>query len=317
MAFMTGMHAVHIRDLDLNLLIVFDALLRERSVTRAASEVGLSQGAMSHALNRLRTFFEDPLFVKTSSGMDPTPKAAILGASVIDVMARIRQEVIQQARFDPTTARRTFVLCMTDMGELVFMPPLIRRLRKEAPNCTLRSVQLPVEQIEGLLASGEADLALGSIHAVPDNLFQQQLFLHSFVTIASVRNKAIGEFITREQFETMPQIEVSLTGRVSSAYDGAYDEYGMKRNVYLTTPHFLAVPLLIDEYPELIATVPLELGNVFAKLGTVKVVPPPVPLPPFALRQHWHPRFHSEPGNVWLRQTIKRTFERYPESSDS
>jgi DNA-binding transcriptional LysR family regulator len=310
---MMKMHSVHIRDLDLNLLVVFDALLRERSVTRAASEVGLSQGAMSHALNRLRLFFEDPLFVKTSSGMEPTSKAAMLGKSIIDVMATLRQDVISQARFDPSTAQRTFVLCMTDMGELVFLPPLIRRLRKEAPNCTLRSLQVPIEQIEGTLASGEADIALGSIRAAPDNLFQQQLFLHSFVTMASVRNETIGESITREQFETIPQIVVSLTGRASAAYDSAFDEYGIKRNVYLTTPHFLVVPLLIDEHPELIATVPLELGNVFAKLGTVRILPPPVALPPFALRQHWHPRFHDEPGNIWLRQLIKQTFERYPE----
>ncbi|SKC99423.1 DNA-binding transcriptional regulator, LysR family [Burkholderia sp. CF099] len=310
---MIEMHDVHTRSLDLNLLLAFDALLRERNVTRAASEVGLSQGAMSHALNRLRAFFEDPLFVKTSSGMEPTPKAVELGVSIVDVVSTLRQKVISQARFDPSTARRTFVLCMTDMGELVFMPPLIRRLREEAPNCTLRSVQVPVEQIEGLLASGDADLALGSIHAVPDNLYQQQLFLHSFVTMASVRNEAIKESITREQFETMPQIAISLTGRISAAYDSAYDEYGIKRNVYLTTPHFLVVPLLIDAHPELIATVPLELGNVFAKLGTVKIVQPPVALPPFALRQHWHPRFHNEPGNVWLRQLLKRTFENYPE----
>ncbi|CAN7744883.1 hypothetical protein LJR267_010476 [Paraburkholderia hospita] len=160
-----------------------------------------------------------------------------------------------------------------------------------------------------------ADLALGSIRAAPDDLYQQQLFLHSFVTMVSVRNEAIGESITREQFESMPQIAVSLTGRARGAYDSAFDEYGINRNVYLTTPHFLVVPLLIDEHPELIATVPLELGNVFAKLGTVKLVPPPVALPPFALRQHWHPRFHDEPGNIWLRQLIKRTFERYPNLS--
>ncbi|TKC92589.1 LysR family transcriptional regulator [Trinickia terrae] len=310
------MHIVHIRDLDLNLLVVFDALLRERSVTRAAEEIGLSQGAMSHALNRLRTFFEDPLFVKTPGGMAPTPKAELLGATVIDVIATLRQNVVSQARFDPSTARRTFVLCMTDMGELVFLPPLIRRLRKAAPHCTLRSVQVPLEKIEGLLASGEADLALGSIHAAPEGLFQQQLFLHAFVTMVSVRNRAVGKTITREQFEALPQIAVSLSGRANGAYDSAFDEYGIKRNVYLTTPHFLTVPHLIDAFPDLIATVPLELGNVFAKLGTVRTLPPPVSLPPFALRQHWHPRFHADSANIWLRQLVKTMFERYPEVAD-
>ncbi|CAB3726974.1 LysR family transcriptional regulator [Paraburkholderia rhynchosiae] len=304
---------MHIRELDLNLLVIFDALLRERNVTRAANDIGLTQGAMSHALNRLRLFFEDPLFIKAPNGMTPTPKAELLGVTITEVIAALREKVVSQAKFDPATAQRTFVLSMTDMGELVFLPPLIRRLRKLAPHCTLRSIQVPLEQIEGLLASGEADLALGSIYAAPEGLFQQQLFMHTFVTVVSARNRKVGKTLTREQFESMPQIAVSLTGRANAAYDSAFDAYGIKRNIYLTTPHFLAVPLLIDAHPDLIATVPLELGTVFSRLGTVKILPTPVALPPFALRQHWHSRFHADAANVWLRHLIKDTFENYPD----
>nr|WP_041735342.1 LysR family transcriptional regulator [Paraburkholderia atlantica] len=303
---------MHIRDLDLNLLNVFDALLRERSVTRAAAEVGLTQGAMSHALNRLRTYFEDQLFVKTPSGMVPTPKAATLAPAIMEVMAKLRENVVSQAQFHPRTARRIFTLCMTDMGELVFLPPLIRQLRKHAPDCTLRSVQVPLPQIKDILASGEADLALGSFRTAPEDLFQQLLFLHEFVTIVSVRNPAVGDTITREQFGTLRHIVVTLANSGGAAYDAAFEEHGIDRNIYLSTPHFLAVPLLIDQHPDLIATVPLELGNVFAKLGLVKFVPPPVPLPSFGLRQFWHPRFHDDRANIWLRRLIKETFEHYP-----
>ncbi len=291
---------------------MFEALFRERSVTRAAQDIGLTQGAMSHALNRLRTFFEDPLFVKTAEGMMPTAKGDQLGGTISEVIASIREKVVAEAGFNPLTAQRAFVLCMTDMGELVFLPPLIRRLRKIAPHCTLRSVQGPLEQIEGMLSSGEADLALGSIHAAPEGLYQQQLFMHSFVTLVSARNRKIGKTLTRAQFESMPQIVVSLTGRASAAYDSAFDAYGIRRNIFLTTPHFLAVPHLIDAQPDLIATVPLELGKVFSKLGTVRMLPPPVELPPFALRQHWHSRLNTDPANVWLRRLIKETFEDYP-----
>lgn len=307
------MHAMHVRDLDLNLLSVFDALLRERSVTRAAAEVGLTQGAMSHALNRLRAYFEDQLFVKTPTGMAPTPKAAMLAPAIMEIMAKLREDVVSQAQFHPQTARRSFTLCMTDMGELVFLPPLMRQLRKFAPHCTLRSVQVPLPQVKDMLASGEADLALGSFRTAPDDLFQQLLFLHEFVTMVSVRNTAVGDTITREQFETLRHIVVTLASPGGAAYDAAFDEHGIRRNVYLSTPHFLAVPLLIDQHPDLIATVPLELGNVFAKLGTVKIVPPPVPLPPFGLRQFWHPRFHEDRANIWLRRLIKETFEHYPD----
>ena len=307
------MHAAHIRDLDLNLLVLFDAMLRERSVTHAAAEVGLSQGAMSHALTRLRTFFEDPLFVRTATGMEPTRKATQLGVTITEVMTALRERVVSQASFDPATAQRMFVICMTDMGELVFLPPLVRRLREVAPHCSVRSVQVPLEDIEATLAAGDADLALGSVRAAPDGLYQQQLFQHTFVTMVSVHNKAIGRTISRAQFERAPQIVVSLTGRASAAYDSAFEEYGIKRNVFLTTPHFLVVPHLINAQPDLIATVPLELANVFAKLGTVRIFPPPVPLPPFALRQHWHPRFHDDSANMWLRRLIKQTFDNYPD----
>ena len=307
------MHAAHIRDLDLNLLVLFDAMLRERSVTRAAAEVGLSQGAMSHALTRLRTFFEDPLFVRTATGMEPTRKATQLGVTITEVMTALRERVVSQASFDPATAQRMFVICMTDMGELVFLPPLVRRLREVAPHCSVRSVQVPLEDIEATLAAGDADLALGSVRAAPDGLYQQQLFQHTFVTMVSVHNKAIGRTISRAQFERAPQIVVSLTGRASAAYDSAFEEYGIKRNVFLTTPHFLVVPHLINAQPDLIATVPLELANVFAKLGTVRIFPPPVPLPPFALRQHLHPRFHDDSANMWLRRLIKQTFDNYPD----
>ncbi|MDF3888659.1 MULTISPECIES: LysR family transcriptional regulator [Cupriavidus] len=303
---------MHADELDLNLLSVFDAMLRERSVTKAAQELGLTQSAMSHALNRLRAFFDDQLFVKTPEGMMPTHKAEELTEAIVGVMATVRQQVLSQARFDPLAARRTFNLCMTDMGELVFLPPLISRLRREAPHCTLRTLQVPLQQIEGLLGSGEADLALGSIRAAPEGLFQQRLFMHSFVTIVSARNREIGEALTLEQFQRMPQIVVTLSGRASAAYDSAFDDHGIKRNIYLSTPHFLVVPLLIEQHPDLIATVPLELANVFARYGTVRVMQPPVALPKFAIKQHWHPRFHHDPAIIWLRELVKRTFEHYP-----
>lgn len=303
---------MHNEKLDLNLLAVFDGLLRERSVTRAAEQLGLSQSAMSHAVNRLRAFFDDPLFVKTGQGMLPTPKAESLAPTMLDLMATIRSQVLSQAQFDPAVARRAFTLCMTDMGELVFLPPLIKRLRKLAPHCTLRSRQVPVAQIEPLLASGEVDLVLGSLRAAPSGLFQQQLFMHRFVTLVSVKNTEVGDVMTLEQFQRMPQIVVTLAGRSSEAYDSAIEEQGITRHIFLSTPHFVVVPLLIDQHPDLIATVPQELGNVFAGYGSVRVLEPPMPLPSFALRQHWHPRFHQDPAILWLRELVKDTFDAYP-----
>lgn len=309
---METMNTVHASELDLNLLAVLDAMYREGSVTKAAQGLGLTQSAMSHALNRLRRFFDDPLFVKASRGMVPTRKAEAMRAAVVDVMATVRQQILSGARFEPTLARRRFTLCLTDMGELVFLPPLLERFKKEAPGCTLRTLQVPIEQIESLLAAGEADLAVGSIRSAPEGLFQQRLFLHSFVTIASTRNREVGAKLTRAQFEAMPHVVVSLTGAAAESYDQVLEEQGVKRTVAVMTPHFLMVPLLMERHPELIATVPLELAEVFGRLGVVRGVDPPVPVPPFALNQHWHPRFHHDPAIVWLRELMKRTFEHFP-----
>ena len=303
---------MHAEQLDLNLLTVFDALLREGSVTKAAESLGLTQSATSHALNRLRDFFDDPLFVKVGNRMEPTIKAASLREAVVDVITRVRQQILPGAVFEPALSKRVFTLCMTDMGELVFLPALLERFKRQAPGCTVRTVQVPIEQIEGLLASGEADLAVGSIRTAPDGLYQQRLFQHSFVTIASTRNRSIGDTLTREQFESAPHIVVSLTGRTSESYDRALETQGVQRNIAVVTPHFLMVPLLMDRHPELIATVPHALADVFKALNVVRLFEPPVPIPSFPLNQHWHPRFHHDPAVIWLRELIKRTFENYP-----
>jgi DNA-binding transcriptional LysR family regulator len=140
-----------------------------------------------------------------------------------------------------------------------------------------------------------------------------KIALNTFVTIVSVRNSSIGDRLTMEQFQQMPQVVVSLEGKLGTAYDKLVEEQGMERNVFLTTPHFLVVPLLLERHPDLIATVPMELASVFSKYGTLRILKPPIELPQFALSQHWHPRFHTDPAVSWLRALVKRTFEHYRE----
>lgn len=307
------MNNIHNGDLDLNLLPVFDALIRVRNVSRAAEELDMSQSAVSHALKRLRLFFGDQLFLKTGSGMQPTPRALELLAPVLTVMGAVRGELLVHEGFDAASSRRSFSLCLTDMGELIFLPRLIERLRAAAPGCTLRTLQVPMSQIEDVLESGEADLALGSLHSVPEGLFQQQLFTRSFVTIVNRRNRAVGDALSREQFLAMEHIVVSLSGRVEDGYDSIVDQLAGPRRVYLTTPHFLTVPMIIEQNPELIATVPRELATRFASYKSIKAVETPIDVPPFAIRQHWHPRFQHDAANIWLRKQVKEVFDTHPE----
>lgn len=302
---------MHIRNLDLNLLVVMDAMLRERNVSKAAERIGLTQSAMSHALNRLRHYFDDPLFVKSGQSMEPTAKTIALQAAVLDVMGTVRQRILSETRFDPATAKREFTLCVTDMGELVFIPTLLALIRKLAPLCSIRTLQVPAEQIESMLASGEADMAIGTYRTAPDTLYKQRLFLHGFSTLVHVNSK-IKKRISLDAFEKTPQIVVTLHGRSAVPFDNILEEKGIKRQVVMKTPHFLIVPLLIAHQPDLIATVPTELARVFEELGNVRAVEPPLELPSYAISQHWHPLFHHEPALMWLRDLVKKTFENYP-----
>ena len=306
------MNDLHNGELDLNLLPVLDALVRVRNVSRAADELGMSQSAVSHALKRLRLFFGDQLFLKTGSGMQPTPRALELQGPVLAVMGTVRGELLVREGFDASSSRRLFSLCLTDMGELIFLPRLIERLRRQAPGCTLRTLHIPMQQIEHALESGEADLALGSLHSMPEGLFQQQLFTRSFVTIVNRRNRAIGETISREQYLALEHIVVSLSGRREDAYDAIVDQLAGPRRVYLTTPHFLTVPMIIEHNPALIATVPRELATRFAGYDSIKTLETPLDVPPFAIRQHWHPRFQHDAANTWLRRLVKEVFDTHP-----
>jgi DNA-binding transcriptional LysR family regulator len=307
------MNNIHNVELDLNLLPIFDALIRVRNVSRAAHELNMSQSAVSHALKRLRAFFGDPLFLKTGSGMQPTPRALELLAPVLNVMGTVRGELLVREGFDAAVARRTFSLCLTDMGELIFLPRLIARLRQAAPGCTLRTLQVPMHRIQDVLESGEADLALGSLHSVPDGLFQQQLFTRSFITIVNRRNRKIADTMTQRQFFDLEHIVVSLSGRLEDCYDSVIDQVAGPRRIYLTTPHFLTVPMIIEENPELIATVPRELATKFASYKSIKMVETPVSVPAFAIRQHWHPRFQHDAASIWLRRLVKEAFDTTPE----
>jgi len=306
------MHNINNKRLDLNLLLAFDAMLREQGVTRAAEKLGITQSAMSHALSRLRQFFNDPLFVRSGDAMKPTPKAQQLGETVLAIISLVQNDLTSQAGFDPDTTRRTFKLSMTDMGELVILPTLIEKLRTLAPHCSIRTKQVSPESVEEALESGEVDLAIGSLSTVPPGLFQQELFRHNFVTIVSAQNTEIGDHISLDQFCRMQHIVVAQSGR-ADLYDKVIEENGIHRNVYLVTPHFLVIPLILEKNPGMVATVPFELGRVFQKYKGIKMLPPPINIPIFSIRQHWHPRYHHDEANIWLRHIVKETFDGYPD----
>jgi DNA-binding transcriptional LysR family regulator len=297
-----------IRNADLNLLVVFDALLRTRSVTRAARSLGMSQPATSFALNRLRRMLGDPLFVRTPRGIHPTPHAERLAEPVEGILDRIRGELLQQPTFEPTAVRRSVTFNMHDIGELVFLPRIMERLTNLAPGIDINTVNLPLAQLEPALRAGEVDIALGyfpDLHSAA--LYQQRLFTHDFVCIVRRQHPGIGTTLSRKQYqEGNHAVVVADEGR----HDILEDElrtHGITRSVTLRVRHYLAIPTILSQ-SDLIFTVPYAIGASLAKLGDVKLVRPPFKAKPRVVKQHWHSRFHQDPANRWLRGIVAELF---------
>ncbi|RPH52764.1 MAG: LysR family transcriptional regulator [Lysobacterales bacterium] len=297
-----------ITDVDLNLLVVFDALLRSRSVTGAARQLGMSQPATSFALNRLRKTFGDPLFVRTARGIHPTPLAEGLAAPLEAIIDRIRSDLLQQPTFDPATAQRAVTFNMQDIGELVFLPRILDRLSAIAPGLQVRSVNLPVTELEPALRMGEVDLALGHFPEFASAaLYQQRLFTHSFVCIVRADHPTIVGHMTRKQFMEGQHAVVHPAGQMNDSLEAELQAQGLTRRVSVRVEHFLAAPTILSQ-SDLIFTVPYAIGASLAKLGDIKLVKPPFKARPRIVRQHWHSRFHHDAANRWLRSLMVELF---------
>ena len=297
-----------ITDVDLNLLVVFDALLRTRSVTQAARQLGMSQPATSFALNRLRKTFRDPLFVRTSRGIHPTPFSEAMAGPLEAIIDRIRTDLLHQPPFDPETVQRSVTLNMQDIGELVFLPQILERLSVLAPGLRLRTVNLPAAELEPALRTGEVDLALGHFPELASAaLYQQRLFTHTFVCIVRADHPTIGGELTRKQFMEGRHAVVHPAGQLNDSLEAELQQQGLKRNVSVRLEHFLAVPTMLER-SDLIFTVPYAIGERLARLAAIKLVKPPFKAKPRVVRQHWHSRFQHDAANRWLRGVTAELF---------
>jgi DNA-binding transcriptional LysR family regulator len=302
-----------IRAVDLNLLVVLDALLRLRNVSRAAEALDLSQPAVSFALGKLRALFGDPLFVRAARGMRPTPRAESLATALQEILDRVKNEVFAAPRFEPSIARRTFVFNMADVGELVFLPALRAHLQKLAPGADIRTVSKPPADMEEALRSGEVDLAVGYYpHLQGAAVYQQRLFSHGFTCVVRKHHPRIGRRLTLRQFLDESHVVVQQEGKSHEVFEQALADQGLSRRTALSLPHFLAVPLIIAE-SDLIATVPYAVAKGFARMAGLKLLRPPIRVPEADVKQHWHSRYHNDETNKWIRGVVSGLFGERPD----
>jgi len=301
-----------IKDVDLNLLVVLDTLLRTRNVSRAAEVLDMSQPAVSFALAKLRTLFRDPLFIRAARGIRPTPRAEGLALPLQEVLDRVKTGLLTPPRFDPAATQRTFTFNMADVGELVFLPALRSHLANAAPGANIRTVSTPPAELAEAMRSGEVDLAVGYFPGLQGAaIYQQRLFSHSFVCIVRNDHPRIASQITKKQFLEEKHAVVQQEGKSHELFEQALAEQGLTRRIALRVPHFLAIPLLIAE-SDLVVTVPYAVARSFAKMTDLKLLRPPIQVPRADIKQHWHVRFHHDETNKWIRGVMASLFMEAP-----
>jgi DNA-binding transcriptional LysR family regulator len=292
----------NIAGLDLNLLVVLEALLAERSVTRAARRLGLSQPAVSNALGRLRSLLQDPVVVRTAHGMEPTPRALELAVPIQQALDAIRRALAPSPSFDPERSAHTFRVRSADDLELSLLPQLIERLKLAAPLVDIVMTGVG-DTTEEDLRSGRIDLYLGNWFAVPAGLERHLLLHETFVCIARKGHPQIKSRLTLKAYVAAGHVLVASGDRAGHGVDTLLSDQGLGRRIVLRTPHFLAAPLVVAR-TDLIATLPKRVATTYARFLPLNVFTPPLDAPAFPVHMVWHRRTNELEPHRWLRQQI-------------
>lgn len=295
-----------VKNIDLKLLAVVSELHHTRSVSQTAENLSLSQSAVSMNLAKLRKHFNDPLFVRTSSGMEPTPHASEL----IDLLKQA-EELLQTALghhvvFNPRTSDRVFRLCSTDIAQVTLIPKLMARLKEDAPavRIDLRRIS---ETTPRLLESGAVDLAVGFIPPMGAGYCQQSLFKEKFVCAARRDHPRVGAALSLEQFQGETHLAVATSGTGHGIVERILEAKGIRRHVGLSVPSFLGISSILAS-TDYLAVLPGQLAQHLAGPGTIKVLRLPFAVPSYVIMQHWHERYTHDPAVRWLRSVIADLF---------
>jgi DNA-binding transcriptional LysR family regulator len=294
--------------LDLNLLLVFHHLLREKRVSAVASVLGMSQPAVSSALGRLRASLGDELFLRTQRGMAPTPYALQLAEPVATALDGLQQALNVRASFDPASSERSFTLAMTDVGEMYFLPVLVEALVQSAPGVTLQVVSVTQSGLKEDMASGRVDLALGLLPQLQAGFFQQALFRQAYVCLMRQGHPlAIKKHLNLKSFAQAQHVRVIAAGTGHGRVDEALERQGLQRRIRLTVPHYVALGDVLG-HSDLIATVPERFAQRVTGPFNLTTRPLPLAVDSSAIHQFWHARLHKDPGHQWLRGQVSQLF---------
>jgi len=300
---------------DLNLLIYLDVLLRERSVTKAAQQLGITQPAMSNGLKRLREVFGDPILVRTSDGMSATERAQQLQPLVRNILAEVDSAVQPTGAFEAEGSGRMFRIMVSDYAESTLVPAIVKRLRQEAPGVVL-DFMTPSDVTYKDLEQGKVDMAINRFDELPQSFHQKTIWTDGFSCLLNPDNPLAKNF-TLEAYLQANHIWVSKTGMgvgtgVNPSKDKAVQlgwvdealaELGHNRKISVFTRHY-QMPALLAMNNDLIATLPTKAAQMQAQGSGLILLPPPFPVPPFELKMAWSPLLHHNPAHQWMRALI-------------
>jgi DNA-binding transcriptional LysR family regulator len=302
-----AVNMIRLQDIDLNLLIVFEQMLQERQVSAVARNLRLSQPAVGNALIRLRRTLDDPLFVRTSAGMQPTPLAKRLAEPITLALSNITRAINYKERFDPQTSRRHFSIAVSELGEIDLIPTLANKCTSLAPRIQISTVRAGATDLTREMEAGRVDLALGAFEDMSTTLFRRRLFKQSCVTMFRAGHAFGRGEITLKNFLSARHLFVSTADSPYDRVNRSLQRAGIMATVTLQVPHFTAVPYLVRA-TDCVTTVPERFAEAAAAPFGLEFISPPLRLPSLAINCWWHPRFHQDEGNQWLLALIVQLF---------
>ena len=302
---MSVIHHFNLAGIDLNLLVVFDALMTEQHLTRAAQKIGLSQPATSNALSRLRSLFNDDLFIKTSKGMTPTPRAIELAASIHQSLLQVQTAIYSEPEFIPQKSDRVFRLGMDDYSELVFLPKLLAQMQILAPKVKIQVRSTNWMRSPKLLDADEIDLAVGHCPQFQPWHTKQLLYEEYFVCVASAKRFKNRKAIAIDEYVAATHLLVSPKEDMVGLVDEALAQQNLSRNVAMSVPNFLIVPFILVN-TNFIATLPAHLVTTFVEVWQLYACPLPFQMNGFSVDLLWHNKNDREAGHVWLRNLMNK-----------
>jgi DNA-binding transcriptional LysR family regulator len=292
----------NLRQLNLNLLVVFDMLMREQQLSRAAEQLHMSQPAVSNALARLRAQLGQPLFTRTARGLVPTPQAVALHEPIRQAMHLLMLALGPQAAFEANRPH-TFRLAMNDYGQGYLLPPLMAHLSAIAPGVTLSVMDLPADRLPRALATGEVDLAIDYLYFEDDDLRYEPWIEQSVSVIGRVGHPAFESGLTLARYEACRHVSVQPRAGRGSPLEILLGSARVRRQVGVWVPHYLGIPAIVA-HTDLLGVVPTPLAASAAVQHGLEVAPLPVPMPGVQVSLIWHEHQHRSPALRWLRTEL-------------